>query len=45
MHNSTPEITLSKITEMCQCDTNDPASRNFKTQNSSLTCPLLLITT
>ena len=44
-HNSTAEITLSKITEMCQCDTNAPASRNFKTQNSSLTCPLLLITT
>jgi hypothetical protein len=31
-HNSTAEITLSKITEMCQCDTNAPASRNFKTQ-------------
>jgi hypothetical protein len=29
-HNSTAEITLSKITEMCQCDTNAPASRNFK---------------
>ena len=44
-HNSTAEITLSKITEMCQCDTNAPASRNFKTQNSSLTGHLLLITT
>ena len=31
------EITLSKITEMCQCQTNAPASCNFKTQNSSLT--------